>query len=315
MALSTFQSLVAALGLRVPAASYFLRRSWIDFAFRQLWDYKLWSWQRKRGQFLMSQVYNAGTVDVTRGSFTVVGNGTVFTTDMVGRQFRTNVNSPIYTIAAWTDPQHIDLTEVWGKSTALAQGYSIYNAYVTVPSDFQNFICVWDPNFNWQLETNVTQEELNAWDAQRANTGTAYVVASNDYETFFNNPPLPQYEIWPHQRAEYVYPFMYVSRPPDLSDPGASLPRYIRGDVLIEAALAQAARWPGPSKDAPNPYFNLQLAMQHDARALDMIRDIARTDDELIENNVTYMSLSAMPFAAVPWGDARYLQSHDVGLI
>jgi hypothetical protein len=311
--LSTYDQIFRGVILRCPSASVFLARSWVDFAFRSLWDRKLWSWQRKRGQFLINQVYNTGTVDVTRGSFTITGTGTTFTSDMVGRQFRTGVNSPIYTIASFTSATSIDLTEVWGNATALSQTYSIYNAYVTVPSDFQNFISVVDVNYNWQLELNVTQEELNAWDAQRANTGTAYVVSMFDYDGFFSDPPLPRYEIWPHQKALYCYPFQYVSRPPDLSDPGATLPRYIRGDVLLEMALAQCARWPGPSKDAPNPYFNLSLAMQHEARGQEMINEMVRTDDEIDENDVTYMSTSAMPFASIPYGDARYLQSHDLG--
>ena len=310
--LSTYPELVGAVGLRCPAASLFLRRQWIDYAFRQLWDYKLWSWQRKRGQFLLMQAVVAGTVAVTRGNFTVVGTGTAWTSDLVSAQFRVGTQTPIYTIASVTDATHLDLTAVWGGSTASGVGYSIYNAYVTVPSDFQNFITIWDPQYNWPLETNVTQEELNAWDSQRANTGTAYVIASLDFDDVFNTPPLARYEIWPHQKAQYVYPFMYVSRPPDLSDPGASLPRAIRGDVLLESALAQAARWPGAATDARNRYFNLQLAMTHDSRYIAMVSELARTDDEIMENDVSYMSLSAMPFASIPYGDAKYLQSHDL---
>ena len=309
--LSTFDGLYRGLLLRCPSASLMLARSWIDFRFRQLWDRKLWSWQRKRGQFIMDAAVTAGTAAATRGSFTVVGTGTAWTTDLVNHQFRLGLTSPIYTIASVDDVgQTLDLTTVWGAPTA-SGNYSIYNAYVTPPTDFQNFIFVIDPQFNWQLELNVTQEELNAWDAQRANTGTAYVVASLDFDDVFNTPPLPRFEIWPHQRAQYVYPFMYVSRPPDLSDPGASLPRLIRGDVLLEGALADAARWPGASKDEPNPYFNLALAMAHEARFMAEVAEMVRTDDEVMENDVTYMSLSAMPFASIPWGDARYLQSHD----
>ena len=310
--LSTYPELVGAVGLRCPAASLFLRRQWIDYAFRQLWDYKLWSWQRKRGQFLLMQAVVAGTVAVTRGNFTVVGTGTAWTSDLVSAQFRVGTQTPIYTIASVTDATHLDLTAVWGGSTASGVGYSIYNAYVTVPSDFQNFITIWDPLYNWPLKTYVTQEELNAWDSQRANTGTAYVIASLDFDDVFNTPPLARYEIWPHQKAQYVYPFMYVSRPPDLSDPGASLPRAIRGDVLLESALAQAARWPGAATDARNRYFNLQLAMTHDSRYIAMVSELARTDDEIMENDVSYMSLSAMPFASIPYGDAKYLQSHDL---
>ena len=310
--LSTYSELVNQLGLRCPAASLFLRRSWIDYAFRQLWDWKLWSWQVKNGQFLFDQVYNTGTVVCTRGSFTVVGTGTAWTTDLVNHQFRVGLQTPIYTIEDVTDATHLDLTQVWGAPSTGTVTYSIYNAYQTVPSDFQNFQVVIDPRYNWALALNVTQAELDVWDAQRANIGnTSYVVASRDYDDVFNVPPLARYEFWPHQQAQVVYPYTYVSRPPDLSDPGAQLPRLIRGDVLLEGALAQCARWPGPATDAKNPYFNLALAIQHETRFTAMIDQMARTDDEVFENQVTYMSLSAANIPAIAWGDSKWLQSHD----
>jgi len=85
----------------------------------------------------------------------------------------------------------------------------------------------------------------------------------------------------------------------------------IRGDVLLESALAQAARWPGAASDQKNPYFNLALAMQHEQRAQAMVNEMVRTDDEIFENDVTYMSLSSMEIASIPYGDSRWLQSHD----
>ena len=310
--LSTYETLWKGILQRCPAAPPFLARQWIDFAFRFFWDHKLWSWQRLRSQFIMPAQTSAGTVNVFRGSFNVTGVGTAWTTDLVAQQFRVGLQTPIYTIVAVDAVNQIlTLGDVWGGVTANNVLYSIYQAYVTPPTNFQNFITLWDPQFNWQLELNVTQEELNAWDAQRANTGTAYVVASLDFNDPFNSPPLPRFEIWPHQRNQYVFPFMYVSRPPDLSDPGATLPRTIRGDVLLEQALAQCARWPGPSRDEPNPYFNLSLAMQHEQRFSAMLAELVRTDDEIMTNDVSYMSLSAMPFASIPWGDARYLQAHE----
>lgn len=310
--LSTFDSLYRQVLLRCPSASLFLAREWIDYAFRQLWDYKLWSWQRKQGQFIMDAAVSTGTVAVVRGSFTVTGTGTAWTTDLVNHQFRVGLNTPIYTIESVdAGAQTLDLTQVWGAPTSSGVNYSIYNAYVTPPSDFQNFIVIFDPRYNWALSLNVTQEDLDVWDAQRANIGnTSYVCASRDFDDVFNTPPLPRYELWPHQQSQVVYPFHYVSRPPDLSEAGASLPRLIRGDVLLEMALAQAARWPGASKDSPNPYFNLALAMQHDTRALAMVAQMARTDDEVFENEVTYTSLSTMDIPAVAWGDSRWLQSH-----
>lgn len=313
MALSTYDGLWRGLLLRCPSASLMLSRSWIDYAFRQTWDFKLWSWQRRVGQFLIPQATVAGTVDVTRGSLSVQGHGTSWTTDLVNQQFRVGLPYPIYTITALDDAaQVITLDAPWGGPTTVGIGYSIYQAYVTVPTDFQNFLDVVDMQYNWRLNIGVPREEVDSWDSQRATSGTAYTVVSYKYDTV-NDPPLPMYEIWPHQKAQYVYPFYYIGRPPDLSDVGASLPRFIRGDVLLEFALAQAARWPGPSADEKNPYFNLTLAMQHDARAMVMLNDMARTDDEIMEADVSYQSLSSMPFAAFPFGDSRWLQSHDVG--
>lgn len=311
MALSTYAQLYKAVKLRCPAASVFLCRQWIEYGFRTLWDKRLWSWMRKPGQFLVPALYNTGTVATTFGDPTVTGTATGWTTDLVNRQFRLGVTSPIYTIQSVDVPgQTLELDQPWGGDTVSGIGYQIYQAYFTVPSDFEAFIAVYDPKLNWRLLLNVSQEDIDAWDAQRANSGSAYVVSPFAYDTF-NDPPLPRMEIWPHQKAQYVYPFLMTTRPPDLNDPGASLPRYIRGDVLLEMALAQAARWPGPSKDALNPYFNLSLAMQHDARAERMIHDLEVTDDAVMEIDVWYSNLSAMPWATIPFGDSRFLQSHD----
>ena len=310
--LSTYDQLYRAIMLRCPAASVWLSRQWIDFAFRTLWDRRLWSWQRKRSQFLFPALVSSGLVTVVHGDPHVIGIGTSWTTDQVTSQFRIGLQTPIYTIAS-VDPvgQTLELTEPWGANSATAVGYKIYLAYVTVPTDFQSMIAVYDPNFSWRLLQNVSQEDLDLWDAQRATQGTpAWVMSPYTFDTV-NNPPLFMYECWPHVQQQYVLVHLYTSRPPDLSDPGASLPRGIRGDVLLEMALAQCARWPGPSRDQPNPYFNLGLAQQHDSRAERGIMDMERTDDETAETDVWYHSITSAPWASFPFGDSRYLQSHD----
>lgn len=310
--LSTFDGLYKGLLLRCPAASLFLARQWIDYAYRQIWDIRRWSWMVGRGQFLFAQVVNTGLVNVTRGALDVQGIGTAFTSDLVNRQFRIGLTSPIYTIAAEDDTaQTITLDQPWGGPTTSSINYQIYNAYVTPSTDFQSFISVWDPQFNWELALYVTQEELNAWDAQRSNNGNAYCIASYKYDEGVNNPPLPMFEAWPHIQQEYCLPYLFIKRPQDLSEPGAALPRYIRGDVLLEMALAQAARWPG-TNTMQNSYFNLALARDHDARAQKMIFDLERQDDELFESDLLVQSVSSMPIATFPLGDSRWLQSHGI---
>jgi len=126
-----------------------------------------------------------------------------------------------------------------------------------------------------------------------------------------SNPGLPRYEIWPHQTAAYVYPYLYEARAQDISDVGTVLPRYIRGDVLLEMALAEAARWPGPSADKPNPYFNLKLSDIHTARAERMIMELERQDDETYELDIQFQMPLGFPYAT-PLGDSSWLQAHAI---
>jgi len=123
-------------------------------------------------------------------------------------------------------------------------------------------------------------------------------------------PGLPRYELWPHYQSNYVFPFVYSAELPDLDEPGAVLPHRLGGEMLIEHALANAARWPGPSPDKPNPYFSLNLARMHDERFNRMLLDMEKDDDEIYEQDL----FSTYPALGWPWanplGDSAWLQSH-----
>jgi hypothetical protein len=125
------------------------------------------------------------------------------------------------------------------------------------------------------------------------------------------SPALPRYEIWPHQYAAKCYPFMYEARWQDLNDTGAALPRYIRGDVLVEGALWQCAMWPGPTATQPNPYFNLTLAKMHQDNFTKAMYELERQDDELNDQIVQYTNYLNLPWAPIPFADSRFLQSHS----
>ena len=404
----SFQEICGKVHLRCPDASQFLVEDWVRTAFEEIAHSKRWSWLYGFGQFLMPALYNTGTVAVTRSSTIVVGTGTVWTTAMVGRQFRTGTNTPIYTIQQVLNATSLVLDSVWGGSTATLQGYRIYQCYVTPPSDFQAFITVWDPNFNWQLIPDFSQNQLNAADAQRANTGNAYLLAWLDYTSssiggvappvivdgsgnvpgssgnytgpndalftieittggipgtaifqwkkddgtyttgvptsvigaaqalqdgvnvYFptgfsytaadvyvisamagSNPGTPRYEIWPHQTAQYTYPFLYWKKYPDVSDPSVTIPRQLDSTLIIERALADAAMWPGPTGKA-NSYYRLDLSDRHMKKYEYLRNEAERNDEESFLANVAYQEATAMPFAPIPaLGDSRWLQAHD----
>lgn len=391
-----------------PSAGALRAQRWTIDAFRRIAERRPWSWLVKYGQFLVPAAYSTGTATVTRGSAIVTGSGTSWDSTMVGRQFRIPVSTPIYTIAQVNSATELQLEMVYGGPTQSAVTYQIYQCYFTAPSDFLNFVAVWDPNYNWKLGLNYTQPELDLFDAQRANFGQSYVVASLDYSTqrtgFVSNPTqvvgtgpgpqiagsatytgpaagvytitittggtsgtavfkwsynsstyttgvttdsgggaqdlnngvqvyfplgetyvvgdtwtivtsvvnsnaLPRYEIWPHNTAQYVYPFLYIARAQDLDQPGAQLPYTIRGDLVMDMALHSASLWPGPSVDEPNPYFDRGLASDILKRCEFELGELERNDDELFSNMVSYAQ--QMQFA--PWLNmlnASFLQQH-----
>jgi hypothetical protein len=317
VALDTYAGLWRRVKLHAPDVSPLLAQDWITRSFREVAERRCWSWLLKPGQFVLPVVVKDGTVTVTLNSAAVTGNAAAaaaWSTSLIGRQFRIGSSTPIYTITDVTTVvaanDTLTLDQVWGAATAAAQNYEIYQAYVTVPSDFHSFIAVIDPSQNWRLWANRwSQGDLNAWDAARTNAGSSYTLVPFAYDTT-TTPPRPRYELWPHQKAAYVYPYLYEIRATDLGDSGAVLPFYIRGDVLLEGALAKAARWPGVT-GAPNPYYDLVLAREHETRFQQQVAELGRQDDEVLEQDIQYyQGWNSLPWAPFP-GDAAWLQKHE----
>lgn len=395
--------------LRCPTVSPKLAQDFIVNAFRRLAERKRWSWLVKQGQFITPDVYLTGTVAVTNGSNLVTGTNTVWTNAMVGRQFRVGLAAPIYTIQNVISSTSMELDQPFGGPTSASTTYNIYQCFFTVPEDFHQFITVYDVAFNWRLLLDISQDELNIVDAQRANVGNPYVVSFRDYTRSQNglvasalqvvgsgndpvfggtftgptdavftveittggisgtavfkwkkndgtyttlvttdalgaaqdlmdgvtvafptpvtytvgdvficnvyaipNSGLPRYELWPHQQTQKVYPFLYESRPIDIDDPGATIPRYIRGDVLVEMALEDLALWPGPSPDKPNPYFSERAASYHGSKAETMINTLERQDDEVWVQLISYQYAAVSWALATPLGDSSWLQRHAI---
>lgn len=318
MALDSYERLWKGLQNRCPLAGPFLCQDWIRWAFREIIEKRKWGWSIKRSQFVFPAITTAGTVSVTNNNNQVVGVGTNFTSALIGQQFRTSNLTPIYDVIAVTNPTNLTLSDVWGSTSLTNTGYKIYLAYVIPPTDFHSFISIYDPNFSWQLWTNVRQDDLNMYDAQRASQGTPYVVADYDFTSLALGgatitPPVPRFEIWPHVQSAYVLPFLYESRQPDLDDAGVTLPRFIPGNVLMEGGLAQAAKWPGPDSDHKNPMFNLALSQLHEKKFQDAVRELERQDDEVYKRDIWYESGPVWPMAPLPFPvNSSYLQLHAI---
>jgi hypothetical protein len=103
-----------------------------------------------------------------------------------------------------------------------------------------------------------------------------------------------RYEAWPHIQVDESRLFLYNAEAPDLSQPGTFIPRYVSPGLLIEKALAACARWKHPD----NKYFDLKLAMLHDARALTFLTQMQREDQNRETSDVRYDKWTDLPVGA-----------------
>lgn len=120
----------------------------------------------------------------------------------------------------------------------------------------------------------------------------------------------PRYELWPSPTvSNYLYPYLYMVKEYDLTPQAPSLPPFVanRGEVLLEMALAKCATYPGPDEGRVNPYYNLTLAKMHEAKAMTLIFDLERNDEEVGESNISYVNY---PYAPAPWATGQYQQTH-----
>lgn len=400
MAHSTPEEVAHDLLLHCELAGIERARLWVRNSFRDLIKQRPWSWLVKRGQFILPAVYSTGTITTTQGQDTVAGVGTVWTSAMIGRQLRSGT-SQLYTIIDVTSATALQLDRPWGETALAAATYEIYQAYVTVPEDFDYFLSVINPAQGYQLSFGQEQREIDQDDPARTAKGSPYVLASADFTTvgagnvrqpvqvagsgndptasgtytglddalftvevtttgvvgtaqfkwkkdsgayttgvvtdeignFLSNgvtvawpagvsytsgdvfvihaeaatsAGLARYEVYPHVVTTLVLPYFYVSTYGDLFDEGVLLPRTVTGEVLLEYALAKLARWPGPSEEQRNPYFQIALAESHERNAARMIRQLEQKDDNIYPQDVSYYQ--QLPYGG--WRGADWHQKH-----
>jgi len=314
VSLDTWPDIWNRVLLRAPDVGPLIAQDFVRNAFRRVAEKRRWSWLIKFSQFISPNVYSTGTANVTQGSAVISGNGTAWTSatpSLLFQQFRVGVTSPIYTIIEVTDDTHLVIDSAFGGVTQSAVSYQVYTCFFPTPTDYFAMLTLWDPQNNWQLNPNVKQEELNAIDAQRANFGQAYVVSYRDtsieYSGYTGGPGVPRMELWPHAPSR-TYPFLYESRHPDLNDTGATLPRFIRGDVLLEGALTEAA-FTKKIGTRDNTYYDPIAGRYHDQKYMEMVAELERQDDE-VDMQDLIRSYGVPSAFAVPWGDSYWLQTH-----
>lgn len=219
------------------------------------------------------------------------------------------------------DPLQVDGSgpDPISAGTYLGPANAVFTVEITTGGASGTAVFRWKKNSGSYTSSVTTDSDGFAQDLQDGvqvafPTGNTYVLGDIWIIqcTAVPNAGLPRYELWPHQQANHVYPFLYEARPTDLSDMNAVLPRYIRGDVLVEMAMEEVALWPGTSSSEPNPYRSDSIARMHRSRAEELLNVLERQDDEVWQQDLTYAYPSIAWAMATPLGDARFLQSHSI---
>lgn len=311
MANETFDGVARKVLLRCEPAGILLAQDWVRNAFRDIVERRQWSWLLKRGQLITYDQYTTGTATILAGTRTVtLAGGGIVSADHIGRQFRgtSSVTQPIYTIYdADTIGNTYTLDGDWWPTDFTAGGFSVYQAYVPMPTDFQSFVSVIDPRSGLYVPFDYSITQIDRRDPQRASSATSDVkLAFLDYYLDSSGGRTARYELWPHQRSAYVYPMTYVHRPADPFDTGSFIPDRIPADILLERAMMYCAQWPGPDKNNANPYYNERTAQFHEAQYKERLLILERQDNAHMQQDLFYQrDDQGRPLSA------SYMQSHD----
>lgn len=94
-----------------------------------------WRYYQTKDSITVEAAYTTGTVDVTNGSATVTGTGTVFDSSWVGRKFMVSSTTGVFTIASYVSPTEITITPVWPYDSDTDLSYWIFQNEVAVPQN------------------------------------------------------------------------------------------------------------------------------------------------------------------------------------
>ncbi len=94
-------------------------------------------WVGLNGEGVLTTIapYSTGTASVSSGNGAIVGVGTAFTADMVGRLFQLDGDADAYTVATFVDAENITIDRPYLGDIATGQGFRIFQDAYYLPSD------------------------------------------------------------------------------------------------------------------------------------------------------------------------------------
>lgn len=255
-------------------------------------------------------------VDVSNSTFTAVfqyphNNGTSLTcSSLAGLQLQFNPQTPIFTLLGVSSATGSNNTGIIDNPFAgdglTNTGYQLVKAYITMPN-FRSWISVVDPLQQFQLATNVSQQELNASDPARTAQGTPQCMADLSPSASGSF----QSEIYPWQTVSYALAALYNKNWPEMTKPTDRPPYFFNPSIFIDYAIAAALRRKDlRDNNDTDPYYNPQLAKEFEQKWLMHTIAAANADEERCQQA---LSSSVFQTSNVGNESSAYWQNHVWG--
>lgn len=286
-----------------PDAPSTIIRDWLNNAYRDVVDRRLWAGLMVRGQIAVPMVYSEGTVTVVTGERHVIGTNTVWTRRLIGRQFRQGFTSGWYNIVDVTDIGELELDLPWAGHSYEGTGYQIMAAIVELGWNIKMVLeCVnqWQ---GYRLFTGIPQAIINRYDTWRTTTGWTFLISPREF-----NPKTGSqfFELYPPPTYQQSFPFLAYVQPPNLNEDSDFVYPYIRTDILVKMAIAQALRWRGPKQSR---FYDTASSDWKLREALAGLALMEQMDDGLYPKDLMW-DYSQYPFSQ---HGALWMQSHAEG--
>jgi len=274
----------------------------INDAYREVIDSYQWYALKVRGNINIPKITTTGTCILTTGSNIVQGIGTAWTNSLIGFQFRGGFQGPwrtINNVNAIT--QQLTIDTPYGGATRTG-GYQCQCVYAMLGANVKYLLHARNQNQGWPIEVNGNQETIDAWDVWRVSLG---------WTTYFATlPPTPdgqfQIEMWPTPYQPQVFPFEAYIQPPDMMLDNDSPVSFIRADVLVRRAIADAKLFGGRQ----SKYYDPLVAGQKMKEFYSTLEQMQNASNMLDQQDVTWRY--GAEEGRVGFGPgSTWVQSHD----
>lgn len=294
----TFGQLWRSLLMYNPDIPAPLAQRWVNNAYRRVIDARTWTGLMCKGVLNVPAAYATGSVTVTNGSTAVTGNGTAWTTSMVGQQFRTGFMNPVFTITSVNQSaQTLVLDLPYGNPTQSNMGYMILTMIVSLGAMVKSVLWMVNQQMGYNMKLDVTQQQLDAQDPWRSSFGWSTLLAYREPSPSGQ----PQWELYPSPNVQQSFPFAVYNQAPDMALDTDYPAMNIRGDVLTYGALSQALRYRGRGTS----FYDPAQANFYEGLFKEEMQKMAMNDNLLYQRDYT-TRLQSWPGVGSSWW-----QSHD----